>query len=155
MKFRMLTQEELEHFEDELKQFLIVNGVDAQEWELMNISNKEKAMELVALFSDTVLQKVYQKIKYLEHRSKSSCMVFKFGQKHTELISINAKADTKIDLSTPESVHEALVKHPAQLTIFKSQKEYSGCREDEIHQMLESGCVNSTAEFWNMLEKVL
>ena len=155
MKFRMLTDTELECFEQEFKQFLIVNGVEAKEWEKMNVSNKEKAIQLVELFSDTVLQKVYGKIKYLEHRNISSCLVFKFNKDNIELISINVKIGAKIDLSTPESIHEALINSAHLLTVFKTQKEYSGNKEDEIHLMLETGCVNSTASFWNMLEKVL
>ena len=155
MKFRMLTQEELEFFKEEFKQFLIVNGVEAKEWEKMNVSNKEKAVQMVELFSDTVLQKVYGKIKYLEHRTKSSCMVFKFNKKNIELISINVKNGAEIDLSTPESIHEALIKNANQLTVFKTQKEYSGNKVDEVHLMFENGCLNSTASFWNIMLKVL
>lgn len=51
----MLTEEELSHFSEELKHFLIVNGIHAEEWEMMNRQNPEKACELVGVFSDTVL----------------------------------------------------------------------------------------------------
>ena len=81
MKFRMLTEEELECFEQEFKQFLIVNGVEAKEWEKMNVSNNEKAIQFVELFSDTVLQKVYGKIKYLEHRNDIFLSGFQVQQK--------------------------------------------------------------------------
>ena len=76
MKYRMLTADELVPFEEELKQFLIVNGVHGDEWEQMNRDTPEKAIELVELFSDTVLQKVYEKIEFLEFRSVDSCLVF-------------------------------------------------------------------------------
>ena len=48
MKYRMLTTEELTHFEEDLKQFLIVNGVHGDEWEQMNRETPDKAVELVA-----------------------------------------------------------------------------------------------------------
>ena len=76
MKYRILSQEELELLEDDLKAFLIVNGIHGDEWREMNKSNPVKAVELVELFSDTVLQKVYDKIRFIEHRSPKSCMVF-------------------------------------------------------------------------------
>jgi len=45
MKYRILTADELVHFEEELKQFLIVNGVHGDEWEKMNRETPERAVE--------------------------------------------------------------------------------------------------------------
>ena len=73
----MLTGEELEVLAEDLKHFLIVNGVHDDEWREMNVSDIAKATSLVQLFSDTVLQKVYEKIQFIEHRSETSCLVFK------------------------------------------------------------------------------
>ena len=57
MKYRYLTPEELQLFEDELIQFLIVNGIDGPEWEKINKTNPDKARELVGLFSDVVIHR--------------------------------------------------------------------------------------------------
>lgn len=154
MKYRMLSDEELEIFEEDLKQFLIVNGVHGDEWEAMNKSQPEKAIELVGLFSDSVLQKVYEKIKFIEHRSEKSCMVFNLLEDKIDLISINAKDDT-VDLSTPEGVHNALISQTDKLTFFQSTKLYSKVRELEVHEMLMQGCVNSSEAFWMQLKKAL
>jgi hypothetical protein len=62
MKYRCLTDDELRLLADDLKHFLIVNGVHAEEWEYINKVNPSKATQLVELFSDTVLDKVYSKI---------------------------------------------------------------------------------------------
>jgi len=154
MKYRMLTDEELEVFAEDLKHFLIVNGVHAEEWEEINKNNKDKAVELVQLFSDNVLQIVYEKIKFLEHRSEKSCLVFHFESDKIELISLNAK-EGETDLSAPETIHDALVNRPNEITLFKTSKKYSKERETEIHEMLEQGCVNSSEEFWNSLNKLI
>jgi len=108
MKYRILTMEELEVFEEDFKQFLIVNGVHTEEWEEMNKSDKDNAVKMVELFSDSVLQKVYEKIIYLEHRSEQSCLVFKLNKENIELISINSNSD-KISLETPELIHDAIL----------------------------------------------
>ncbi len=154
MKYRILTDEELPLFEEELKHFLIVNGVHGDEWEKMNREHPEEAQKLVGLFSDTVLQKVYEKLKFIEHRTPTSCMVFKLNNDGIEMISINAKSDA-VDLSTPEGIHEALIHQSAALTFFRHTKEYTKERELEIHEMLEQGCVNSSEAFWRQLEKAL
>lgn len=154
MKYRILTNEELIPLEEDLKAFLIVNGVDGSEWGKINAQNPDKAIELVELFSDVVLQKVYEKIKFLEFRSATSCMVFKCGKEVIELISIQT-TDASEDLSTIESLHEALKKEDSKLTFFKSTKNYSGSREREVHEMIESGCLLSSEEFWLLLVKSL
>ena len=154
MKYRMLTTEEMEIFNEDFKHFAIANGVSNEEWVEMNQSDKEKATKLVGLFSDTVLQKVYEKIKFIEHRSAASCLVFRLNPNNIDLISLNAKSE-KVDLSTVESIHDALVNYPSELSVFRSQKNYSKVREEEIHEMLTQGCVNSSEAFWIMLEKVV
>ena len=154
MKYRLLTQEELEIFAEDFKHFLIVNGVHNEEWEEMNKSDIPKAQTLVELFSDMVLQKVYEKLKFIEHRSETSCMVFKLNEENIDLISINAK-DKGTDLSTPESIHDAFINNPNGLSVFKTSKKYSKLREQEIHEMLMQGCVNSSEAFWILLEKTL
>jgi hypothetical protein len=150
----MLTKEEIEVFDGDFKHFLVVNGVSNEEWVEMNKSNVDKATSLVELFADTVFQKVYEKMRFVEHRSDASCMVFKLNKENMELISINRKSED-VSLATPESIHEALVKQPELLTVFKTEKSYSKERELEVHEMISQGCVNSSEAFWMMLEKVI
>lgn len=154
MKYRMLTTEEMEIFNEDFKHFAVANGVSNEEWLEMNNSDPERAIQLVQIFSDVVLQKVYEKLEYIENRSVQSCLVFKLGKKEIELISINSNSN-KIDLSTPESIHHALVNCSNQLTFFKACKQYSKEREMEIHEMITQGCVNSSKSFWDSLNEAI
>lgn len=157
MKYRMLTNEELTHLENELKQFLIINHVYKEEWERMNRETPELANDLVGLFSDQVLQRVYENIHFLEHRSKDACLVFKLGKDSIEMIGLQKKnsESSLINFETPESIHEALTIHPKEIGFFKHTKAYSKQREEEIHQMIEQGCVKSSEEFWKLLLEVV
>jgi len=155
MKYRLLTDDELRHLEEDLKHFLIVNGVHDTEWEEMNRNDPEKALQLVGVFSDTVLQKVYEKLEFLEFRSADSCIVFHLLPEEQEVIAINRKPGASIDLSTVEGIHAALSNSIGELSFFRSKKTYSDSREEEIHQLIENGCMVSSKEFWEALEKVL
>lgn len=155
MKYRMLSTEELEVLAEDFKHFLIVNGVHSEEWEAMNQKQPDQALALVELFSDTVLQKVYEKLRFVELRTKESCLVFKLGVEEIDLISLSAKAGADVDLSTPESIHEALSKKAGLLSFFKSKKRYNEEREMEIHTLIEQGCVPSTESFWDALTSVV
>lgn len=150
----MLTAEELTFLEDDLKAFLIVNQLDGDTWEKLNEESPEKAEETIAIFSDAVLQIVYEKVQFLEFRSPDACLVFACEGDKMKVISLNLKPDCKGDLSTPEAIHELLVKQPELLTWFQSEKKYFLPRELEIHQMIEQGCVNSSVEFWEALERL-
>ena len=149
MKYRLLTKEEREIFDEDFKHFMISNGVTNEEWLDMNENNVQKATDLVELFSDVVLEKVYQKIEYIEFRSEDSCLLFHCAPDVLKLISIVPKSNKKVNLSTPESIHTALLKQLTDLDIFKSEKPYTVLRELEIHQMIEQGCLNSSKEFWD------
>lgn len=137
-------------FDEDFKHFLITNGVTNEEWLEMNQSDLPKATALVELFSDTVLQKVYEKVQFIEFRSEDACMVFQCTAENMELISLNKKSGN-IDLSTPELIHEALSNSPENLSIFKTSKTYSTSRESEIHELFEKGCFVSSREFWDAL----
>lgn len=155
MKFRLLTNEELSHFEDDLKQFLIVHGVHGEEWAELNKSNPDKAIQLVGIFSDMVLQKVYEKIEFLEFRTVDSCLVFHCLPEKMELISIQRIEDSNADLSTAESIHEILSTKPQELSFFRSEKLYNQERELEVHRFIEQGCIVSNRAFWDALILVI
>jgi hypothetical protein len=150
MKYRILTNDELQALEDDFKQFLIVNHVYAEEWEVLNQSDPAKALQLVELFSDTVLQRVYERIQFLEFRSADTCIIFYVGKEKIALITIQSKS-SEVDLSTPESIHHALTKQIENLQFFRSEREYKKERETEVHQLVEQGCLVSSEEFWNAL----
>lgn len=153
MKFRMLSNEELQTLEEDLKHFLIANGVEGDSWKRLNEEEPEKAIELVALFSDLVLQKVYEKLEFLELRTPQRCMIFKFEESKAELIVIEAPEDT--DLSSPESIQKALTENLRDLNFYRSSKGYSKGREDEIHYWIEQGSTASHGEFWQQINQII
>ncbi len=150
MKYRILTKEEMHIFDEDFKHFMITNGVTNEEWIEMNISDIPKAIALVELFSDTVLQKVYEKLQFIEFRTDDTCMIFHCKKENMELISLNKKSGSS-NLSSPESIHEALSKNPDELSIFRTEKAYNETREIEMHQLFEKGCYVSSQEFWDAL----
>ena len=78
-------------------------------------------------------------------------MVFHLCEDKIELISIHRKADSRVDLSTVESIHKALKNDAEHLTFFKTEKNYTKNRESEIHDMIEQGCLLSSSQFWTAL----
>jgi hypothetical protein len=155
MKYRVLSDEELQHLEGDLKAFLIINGIHGEEWEKMNREEPLKALALVELFSDQVLQTVYEKVRFLEHRTPESCLVFYFKENEQELIAIQRNSASALDLSTIDGIHHALSNHLNELSVFTSKKDYRSVREEEVHQLIEQGAVLSSEDFWSSLQKII
>ncbi len=155
IKYRYLNQDELEHLEEEFKQFLIVNHVYHEEWVKINQEDSEKALGLVALFSNEVLQNVYEKIKFLEVRQQSICDLYFFDTEEVSLVRMESEQSELINFSSVEGIDEALKNHLSKINFYKSQKKYQTNRELEIHVLLEKGAIPSTKEFWDLLQKII
>lgn len=155
MKYRMLTDDELKYLESDLIAFLIVNGVHADEWKKINEDYPEKARDLVAIFSDQVFDVIYEKIQFVEHRSPDSCLVFAFYEEEQELIAIQRKHGSNIDLSSVDGIHDSLKNHLGDLEFFTSKKKYTRDRNLEKHQLLENGAAISDQQFWDSLKQLI
>ena len=85
-KYRILSREELQSFEKQLVQFLIVNGIEGERWKEINETDPDLAIDLVEIFSDQILQNAYENIAYLQKLTPNACYFFNFGKDKSELI---------------------------------------------------------------------
>lgn len=146
MKYRSLSDEELKELETEFKHFLITNNVYTEEWEELNKKNDKRVQELVGLFSDVVLSKALKNIKYLEHVTTSDIKAF--GCLENEMILIGITSSNK----ELDFIKSPLADFNDDLNIFKTSKVYSKDREEEVFQLLESGCSIIDEERFKKLE---
>lgn len=145
MKYRRLSDDELKELEQEFKQFLIANAIYDDEWKSINQDNPDKALELVEMFSDMVMEKALKNIKYLEHVSKNSLNAFHCTDKEIELIGVTTN-DEKVDFN-----EDTFNKFKHKLNIFKTNKPYYKSREEEVFELLETGCSIITEERFNKI----
>ena len=114
MKYRCLTNEELNELEDEFKHFLISNNVYTEEWEELNKKKSKKVQELVEMFSDIVLDKSLKNIQFLEHLTENDIKSFKCDADKMILIGVTSK-NKNIDFTK-----DVLADFAAELDIFKN-----------------------------------
>lgn len=144
----MLSQEELQHLEAEFKQFLIVNHIHSEDWKKINESEPEKAIALVELFSDTVLLKVYEKVEYMEFRSKQLFSVYRIHSDKIEAIHVKSE-DHTVSLETDDEISLAINSNPSKISIYRAEKKVNPFKEDEVHRLVEQGCSKSTDNVWS------
>lgn len=146
MKYRLLTDEELKELEEDFKHFLITNHVYNEEWIQLNKTNDKKVKELVELFSDIVFEKALSKISFLESVNSRGISAFFCSKNEMVMIGISS-ANEAIDFTK-----HTFEDFKNDLTIFKTAKSYSKKREEEIFDLLNSGCSIINEERFKKIE---
>ena len=148
----MLTDAELHELSDDFTKFLVVQGIDDELWRKINTEDKEKAVQIVEIFSDTVLTKVYSKIKYLSFLSKDVFSLFKIEEATMHLILIKKTKDED-EFKHVDDVYNTLKKGANHYELYTSSKEVKGKLLDEIHKLSVQGCLISSHETWDIFEE--
>jgi hypothetical protein len=153
MKYRYLTPEELQLLEEELVQFLIVNGIDGPEWEKINKTNPDKARKLVGMFSDVVIHRSLEKVKFGEQGTRNRFFIFTFHDKEIELLGYQCK-NSKTDISTFDLLLDVIKNTPSEIELFRQTKKYQPNREQEIFAMMNNGLLLSEQSRFDLLQKL-
>lgn len=142
MKFRRLTNEELQDLEQEFIQFLVANTVTGDEWVKLKEEEPDKAEGLIEVFSDIVLEKVVKNIQYLEYRTPVDIKTFHCLEDKIVMNGLRMEGEADIDLTTdlpPAEMFKKLQSSDAKLQIYTAEKGYVPDREAELFRMLEGG----------------
>jgi hypothetical protein len=148
MKYRMLSDEELRALEPELKEFLIVNGLDGAAWEQLNTEHPDKAISLVELFSDIVLEKAYKKVEVLEKRDAANVTLIRVGQSAMEMFHVTIKKNVKVDLEAHVTIPRLLNQQSEALDVYHGKKAFQFSREEEVHRLIIQGFVSISSRAW-------
>ncbi|CAA6824619.1 MAG: Unknown protein [uncultured Aureispira sp.] len=156
MRFRRLTNEELETLEEDFVQFLAASHITAKEWVALKENNQDKVEELIGLFSDIVLEKVFSKMDCLQHRTKDTIRVFYCQEEKISMTGLQISDPSK-DLTNPEDL--AVLADPSSLKgsvkVFQIEKAYVQERADEVFSMLyKDGCQPASKSMFDALAKM-
>ncbi len=145
VKYRQLTQKELKEFEKEFIDFLVVNGITADEWVNLKSNDKEKAELIIDKFSDVIFESILRKVNFLEFISPLSIKCFQCLKDKMVLVGIDAPKNSNIDFtkSIPTTFDD--------LEVYTTEKSYSKQRELELFDLIESGAQISRGEWFKKL----
>ncbi len=145
-KYRQLSSEELQLLEKDFIDFLVVNGITADDWIGIKKEDTDKAHKLLMLFSDVVFEKMMRKTEYLVKRMGNVLMCFHYGEKEATLLLVeNLSVDVKLSELDPKDIDQTI------LTISKQSKAYNKQREIELFQMIERGAEISDGKLFSKL----
>lgn len=135
-KYKKLSNTELEILQQEFINFLVINGIKADDWVKLKTTEPEKANKTIELFSDVVYEGTLRKIKYLKKIEANQKFFFRFGDSQAELILLESKDNQNFTKYTT--------------------KKYTKSREEEVFFHLQSGCeIDKEALFEKLIELVM
>ena len=149
-KYRLLTSQELKLFEKEFIEYLVVNGIAADDWKRIKEEEQEKANKIIDLFSDVVFEQVTRMIKVVEKLDAAVIQYIQCLEDKMELIAIKRKKE-EIDLS---SLNLDQIKFE-DVDLIKGSKPYIQAREIEVFNLIVKGYQPSNEDQWNDLSQRL
>lgn len=149
IKYKLLTQEELEDLRSEFIEYLAANGIDASYWEVLKKEQLDKANKIVALFSDVVYESILRRVQYLDLIVNSEISSFQCLEDTIVVVGIISKDESVNFLE--EDVRRNLKNDSSKFDIYTSKKAYEKTREMEIFQMMEGGCTISDGSLFKTI----
>lgn len=139
-KYRRLSIEEIKSLEKEFIDFLVVNGIPADDWEKIKTNQPEKADGIIDSFSDVVFEKILRQNKYLVRHSQEEMATVSCLSDRFHMIAIRYKDGTKTAVED----------------VYTSQKKYKLDRETEIWQLLEKQGfeLSEGKEYLSLIDKI-
>ena len=149
-KYRLLTSDELENLKEDFVDFLVVNGIDANDWTRIKTTNPTKAQGIIAQFSDVVFEKILRQKMYLIHRTEHSMSCFHFQEKQAVMIGVKCiKGKLVLDANLSASLLQG------DCELITGEKKYTQQRELEIFDMIKKGAELTEGEWYKKLALLL
>jgi len=134
MKYKRLTNEELQALEKEFVNYLAAAQITASDWEKMKKDELQKAEELIDVFSDMVYEKVMGKIKFLEYRDKKTLNIFNCREDEIVLVGLRVSENSPLDL-TSDHLLAGWDMNDEKIGVIKSKKNYVKERGLEVFEL--------------------
>jgi hypothetical protein len=151
MKYKRLTNEELQALEKEFVNYLAAGQITASDWEKMKKQEIEKVEELIDVFSDMVYEKVMSKIKFLEFREKKTLNIYNCLEENIHLVGLRVSENSVLDLTAGDVLNQWNNNHDNAISIIKSEKKYVKDRGVEVFELLQNGCLITDDKLFNVL----
>lgn len=150
-KYRLLTREELLELEKEFIDFLILNGITADDWIKVKKNESEGAREIVDLFSDVVFEGIMRKTQFLERRGTEKLEVLQCLHDRFVLVCLDATKVSHVDFADPDFIRKAAQDSPKGIEIFTLEVKYKNQRELELFEKVQQGFEVSDSQLFKQL----
>lgn len=154
-KYRLLSNEELVEMKQEFVNYLVINGISADDWKDILANDKDKAQSIIDLFSDVVFEKILRSVNFVLRTTKKEIIAFHCMEESIEMCGLVAGEGIEVDFTDHEVV-AALISNPIKgLETINAEKPYSKVRELEIFELTQNGGLISDGNVFNALKSLV
>jgi hypothetical protein len=158
MKYRRLTEVELDEVEKQFISFLASNQITADDWQKLKVEAPTKVERLIEIFSDIVFDKVLENVEFLEYKTPHDLKAFHFMEDRAVMNGLKVEGETEVDLTeqiNPKVLNQQLALTGAKLKLYTAEKEYKDSRKMEIFKLMEGGAlISRQGTLFKSLEKM-
>ena len=155
MKYKRLTKEQLESLHQEFANFLAIQSIDKNEWDIIKSDKPEIAEQELDVFSDLIWEGVLTNAHFLEHFSKNHIFLFHCQEKFIQSIVIKSLV-AEVDFMSKEGLQwlsDNLFTETVELHIGK--KEYDGNRNEVIFNLITEGAILSDGQLYIQINGII
>lgn len=142
--------EELESMEKEFVDFLVINGIMADDWVKMKDVEPQKAESIIDEFSNVVFESVLRKADFLDYVSEKVITCFQALEKKMVLVVLELPQDSVINL-TSQSLNEIDPSKMEGARVYTTEKTYQVKREEELFSLTQKGAMISDGKLFKKL----
>ncbi|NNF21223.1 MAG: hypothetical protein HKN67_04730 [Saprospiraceae bacterium] len=152
-RYRLLSNNELKHFEKEFIGFLVVNGIQPDLWQRMKEENSNEVEKIVELFSEVIFENIARKTRYLAYINSSQLFVFNFEKDKGCLLIVETDSPPMPTCRSENEILQYIQNHEENLLITFQEKDYIESREEEVFRMMQS-CMLINSNVYDTLFKI-
>jgi len=152
MKYSRLSLQDLQDLETEFVEFLVLNGIPAEDWEELKKQDLDKVEQVIDHFSDVIWESVLRKTEIVEHRRKEKLTICRV--ENGKLITLLIRSsDPELDFTKPadlKTVFEDVNKHVVSLQTDEIEKS----EPEQLFELLEVGFyISKDPEYMKLLDE--
>lgn len=141
---------ELEKLEKEFVDFLVVNGITADDWEKLKREDPLKAEEIINQFSDVIWEGTLRKAEYITKYAQHAVFCFQCLPDKMRLIKVTPESEDELMYDFDDL--KRAVETNKKLFVQRAEKAYQPSREREIYSMIEQGCEITDHTLFELLD---
>lgn len=153
-RYRLLTKEELQELENEFVEYLIVNGITADDWVKFKEEDQPKAEKIVELFSDVVFEKILREVSFMEFHSPTHIQAFQCLKDKMVVMGLKADKDAGVDFTDKAFLEKAVRQQLKGVNVYSAEQQYEDVREQVLFKMSNNGISISDGKLFKQLSLV-
>jgi hypothetical protein len=149
--YRLLNKEELEGLSKEFIEFLVLNGITADQWVDMKTDAPAYAEQVIEYFSEAIFEQIFRKAQFLRKITEKEIICYQCLHVRIVVIGIKLAENSNSNFLTDD--FDAILNNSEEgdITIFHGKEKYEKKREHHMFKLVEQGFSISDGKYFKAI----